>query len=122
MNHYLKCAVVALALGSAGHAWAECAAPEAPTMPDGGSATMDDMLAGQKAVKAYQAANLEYMNCLEPMIEAATAKARGESATEEDMAAAKALEEKFNAAVSAEEDVAGQFNTEIREYKAANPG
>ena len=28
----------------------------------------------------------------------------------------------YNAAVSAEEDVAGRFNTEIREYKAANPG
>jgi hypothetical protein len=28
----------------------------------------------------------------------------------------------YNEAVSAEEALAGQFNTEIREFRAANPG
>ena len=30
-------------------------------------------------------------------------------------------QETYNSAVSAEEAVAGEFSTEIREYKAANP-
>ena len=34
----------------------------------------------------------------------------------------KASQEAYNAAVSAEEVVAEQFNTAIRAYKAANPG
>lgn len=119
---YLKITVLSLALGSVGAQAQDCTAPELPTIPDGSSASMDDMLAGQKAVKAFQAANLEYMNCLDPHISAAQAKAQAEDATEDDMAAIKALEEQYNSAVSREEEVAGQFNTEIREYKAANPG
>ena len=55
-------------------------------------------------------------------ITAASAAAAAESASDEDKAALKGLEEEYNSAVSKEEDVAGQFNTEIREYKAANPG
>jgi hypothetical protein len=46
--------------------------------------------------------------------------------SDEEKAAAQETYQKgvdaYNAAVSKEEEVAGQFNTEIREYKAANPG
>ncbi len=120
--NYLKLALIGLALSGAGSAAAECTAPEMPTLPDGGTSTMEEMLAGQKSVKDFQAANLEYMNCLEPQINAAAAKATTEEGSDEDRATLKALEEAYNAAVSSEEELAGQFNTEIREYKAANPG
>jgi hypothetical protein len=102
---------------------AECVAPEAPSLPDGSSASMQDMIAGQKAVKAFQAENITYMSCVEKLITEAEAKAT--AGTEEEKAAALAAraqaESVYNAAVSVEEEVAGQFNTEIREYKAANP-
>jgi len=120
--NYLKTVLITLALGGAGSAAAECTPPEAPGLPDGGSANMEEMLAGQKAVKAFQTANLEYMNCLDPQIKEAMARAATEEASDEDRAALKSLEEAYNAAVSREEELAGQFNTEIREYKAANPG
>lgn len=98
---------------------ADCTAPEKPTVPEGGSATMDQMLEGQKAVKTYQETNLEYMKCLEPaMAEAKLAAEQGEDAALERYTAAQ---EAYNAAVSAEEEVAGEFNTQIRAYKAANP-
>mgnify|MGYP001824952642 CR=1 FL=1 len=119
--NYLKLAVLGVAFGSCGAIAADCTPPATPTLPDGASASMEDMLEGQKAVKAFQATNLEYMGCLDPHIKAATAKATGDSPTQEDVDAVKALEEQYNAAVSAEEELAGQFNTEIREYKAANP-
>jgi hypothetical protein len=105
-------------------AFAECTSPEAPTVPDGSTASMEDMLAGQKSVKAFQEANLAYMQCLEEGYTAAEAAAK--TGTEEEMAAAQEAYTKgidaYNNAVSKEEEVAGQFNIEIREYKAANPG
>lgn len=121
MNNF-KIGLAALALVSANSIAGECSIPDIPELPDGGSATMEQMLEGQKSIKAFQTANLEYMSCLDPLIAAAAEAANADSASDEDKAAVKQLEEKYNTAVSVEEDLAGQFNTEIREYKAANPG
>ena len=81
---------------------------------------MEDMLAGQKAVKAFQAENIDYMKCLEPAMTAAEAAVKAGEDGAADVY--QASQEVYNAAVSAEEAVAGEFNTAIREYKAANPG
>ena len=91
-------------------------------MPDGATASLDDMLAGQKAVKAFQASNTEYMKCLEDAFNAAEV-----NATDSADAATRAIAqaeynesiEAYNAAVSVEEEVAGAFNVELRAYKAA---
>ena len=117
-----KSLLALLALGSSMD-MADCVQPESPTLPDGSSATMDDMIAGQQAVKAFQAANLEYMGCLETQFTAA--KKTIEEGKASDAEALKAAYEKdveaYNEAVSAEEAMAGKFNTEIREFRAANP-
>lgn len=115
----IKSIALAFALGSTSALAADCEPPAQPEVPDGATASMEEMLAGQKAVKAFQAANLEYMKCLEPALTAAetAAKAGEEGAIEK----YQAVQDSYNAAVSAEEAVAGEFNTEIRAYKAANP-
>ncbi len=118
----IKLLIAGLAMSSASALAQDCTAPELPTLPDGASASYEDMIAGQGAVKEFQAANLEYMNCLEPMISEAETTAQGESATDADKAKAKELNDAYNAAVSQEEELAGKFNTAIRAYKAANPG
>ena len=118
----IKLALIGLALGSATTVAAECMIPDVPEMPDGATSSHDDMIAGQGAVKAYQAANLEYMSCLDPKIATANEAAEAKSATDEDKATAKALGEAYNTAVSMEEELADHFNAEIGEYKAANPG
>ena len=116
----IKYTALALAMGSASALAGDCTPPEAPALPDGATSTMEQMLEGQKAVKAFQAANLDYMKCLEPSLTAAEAALKeGEEGAAETY---QAVQDSYNAAVSAEEEVAGQFNTEIREYKAANPG
>lgn len=116
----IKYSALVLALSSTSALAADCEAPSVPSLPDGATSSMEQMLEGQKAVKAFQAANLEYMKCLEPQLSAATsALEAGEEGAADKY---KTLEEAYNGAVSAEEEVAGQFNTEIREYKAANPG
>ena len=107
---------------------ADCMSPDAPTLPDGASSTMQDMIAGQQAVKAFQAENIAYMDCVEKMMgetEAAAAKMAKTGSDEEKASSTAAYENavnQYNNAVSTEEEVAGQFNTELREYKAANPG
>ena len=112
----LLCAV----LQAAGvQAQGECASPEMPEMPDGASASLEEMLDGQKAVKTFQAANMDYMQCLEARFTAA--KEAVQDGGDRDAAAVyEEAVEAYNAAVNAEEEVAGQFNVELREYKAAN--
>ena len=125
MNNF-RYSVLGLLLASPLGLAADCEAPANPELPDGASSNMEQMLAGQKAVKAFQSANLEYMACLEKDFNAAEAVVNSEDASDDEKAAAQETYQKgvdaYNAAVSKEEEVAGQFNTEIREYKAANPG
>lgn len=116
----LACVFIGLALSAAVSAADDCIAPEMPEGVEGETATLEQMLASQKAVKEFQAANLAFMACLEPALAAAetAAKAGEEGAVER----YQKVQETYNAAVSREEEVAGKFNTEIRDYKAANPG
>ena len=116
----IRFAILGLALGSAVSLAEDCQKPGMPDLPDGASATMEQMLEGQQAVKTFQAALMDYLKCLEPQM--AEAQAAAEQGTEGAADSYKQLEETYNTGVSMEEDVAGRFNTEIREYKAANPG
>jgi hypothetical protein len=122
MMNTIKLALIGLALGSAPSMASECAAPGLPTLPDGATATMEQMLAGQKAVKEYQAANSEYRACLDPQVSAAEAAAAGESPSEEAKAALKKLNDDYNSSVSKEEEIAVKFNAALRDYKTAHPG
>ena len=96
-----------------------CTGPDAPTLPDGATASMDDMLAGQKAVKAFQADAIAYRGCLEGHMD----KLKEAASEGDDSAGGKyeAMTEQYNASVSAEDTLAADFNTAIRSYKAANP-
>ena len=130
----LRFVVLGLVLGSTASMAQDCVAPTAPQIPEGEKSSLEQMLAAQKAVKEFQAANLAYMSCLEPSVTAAEAAAKDAAAKVAEKAdgaedAAKAAnagllkaQETYNAAVSMEEEVAGKFNTEIRDYKTANPG
>ncbi|PLW83460.1 hypothetical protein CWI75_03650 [Kineobactrum sediminis] len=118
----VKYALAMLFVGSSMAMAAECVQPEAPTLPDGASASMEEMIAGQQAVKSFQAENVEYMRCLdEAMQKARVAVEKGKGDPEANQAIYADAVDAYNEAVSIEESVAGQFNTEIREYKAANP-
>lgn len=115
----LKFALLGLALGSTVAMAEDCVAPDAPSISEGEESTLEQMLASQKAVKEFQAANLEYMSCLEPKLTAAEAAAKeGQEGAVESY---QKIQETYNAAVSREEEVATKFNNEIRDYKTANP-
>lgn len=121
--NYLKTLAFGLLIGSGG-AWAECVAPDAPSLPNGAEASYDDMIDGQKAVKTFQEENVEYRSCVEEDIAATEAVATDEEASDEEKAAAatrhvKAVDS-YNAAVTREEEIAGKFNSQIQAYQAAN--
>lgn len=96
-----------------------CDVPVAPPAPDGESATLEEMISAQGEVKAFQAANAEYLECVDNSMTAEKAAVdEGDKSAEERFALAAA---DYNAAVSREERVAADFNSAIRAYKAANP-
>lgn len=117
----IKIALLCLVMGSS-YSFAECTSPTVPQMPDGSKATMDEMLAGKTAVGTFQKANATYLECIGKEMEAI--KATLKDGSKEDMAAAQEnftkLADTYNQAVTAEETLAGKFNTEIREFKAAS--
>ena len=122
---WLRCLGVALVIqiqAATAVADSGCTRPPRPLLPDGARATLDDMLAGQKAVKAFQAANRDYMKCLETRFTAVRANAEAPDAAVRALAQAEygMAIDAYNAAVSAEEEIAGAFNIELREFKAAN--
>ena len=119
--NYIKLALIGLVLGSTASIADDCTAPPSPTLPDGATATMEQMLAGQKAVKAYQAVNTDYRACLDPLVTAAEVAAAGDSPGPELTNTLAQLNEDYNASVSSEEQVANDFNAALRAYKKANP-
>jgi hypothetical protein len=115
-------ALFAMALGAAltaGAAHAECPYPAAPDkLPDGASATMEDMLAGQKTVKAYQKAIDDYVACIDKELEQAIAKG-GDKLKPEQKADMQHVEaQKHNAAIDQEQSVADRFNEQVKLFKA----
>ncbi len=95
----------------------ECMVPDTPKTPIGSSATLEEMIAAQDEVKSFQAANSEYLNCIDQKMIAEKKLVATDSAAEERYALAAA---DYNAAISREEKVAEDFNRAIKAYKSAN--
>ena len=104
--------VAAIATGY-GFAAAACENPAAIAIPDGKSSTMEQMLAAQAQVKAYQAAMNVFLACLDSELEA-----QGEQAPDDFKSL---MVSRHNAAVAEMEGVAAAFNDQIKAYRAANP-
>jgi hypothetical protein len=114
-------ALLAIALTAAlsGAAYADCPYPAAPTnRPDGRTATMEDMLAGQKAVKEYQKSIDVYVACIDKELDDKIA-AGGDSLKPQQKTDLQKMEaQKHNAAVDQEQSVADRFNEQVKAFKA----
>jgi hypothetical protein len=109
----LTSCVAAAITGCFAFAAAACENPAVVPIPDGKASTLEQMLAAQKDVKAYQAKMNDYLACVD-----AEAAAQGEQAPGEYKAL---MVNRHNAAVAEMEGVAAAFNDQIKAYKAANP-
>lgn len=94
-----------------------CDYPQRAEIPNGGTASKEDMLAGQRSVKAYMAAMDEYLRCIEQQ-EKDTLAEMSDIPEDEHANRTAALTKKHNAAVEEMELIAARFNEEVRAYKA----
>lgn len=105
---------------TAAAAGATCIAPTAPgTYPDGQSASLDEMKAGLKMVKEYQAQADAYMDCLSQEEPKADPKKQYSDKEKETMkAAVTAAEAKITATQGEKEAVAARINEQVKAFKA----
>jgi len=94
-----------------------CDYPESAEIPNGSTATREEMLAGQQAVRDYIAAMEEYLACIDEE-EQATLETLPDISDEERVNRERALTMKHNAAVEEMELIAARFNEEVRVYRA----
>lgn len=93
-----------------------CDYPTRVDIPDGATATKDDMLTSQRAIKDYMSAMEEYLACIAR--EEKETIADMPEITEEELAKRDAaLTKKHNAAVEEMEILAARFNEAVRAYK-----
>ena len=99
-------------------AYAECPYPQAPTkIPDGATATLEEMVAGQKVVGEYQKAINDYTACIDKELDDALAKGdKLKPEQKQDMQRVEA--QKHNAAVDQLQAIADRFNEQVKVYKA----
>lgn len=109
-------AATALATGAA---YADCPYPAAPgKLPDGASATMQEMLAGQKAVADYNKAVNEYVSCIDKEVDDAITKAGDKIKPEQKADMQRVETQKHNAAIDQLQSVADRFNEQVKVFKA----
>ncbi len=114
MKTFVSCCVAVIASGFAFAASADCETPKLEIqMPDGKTATREQMVEAQGKVKAYQAAMNVYLECVDK-----EAAAQGPDAPAEFKAM---MVERHNTAVTEMENVATAFNDQIKAFRAANP-
>jgi hypothetical protein len=111
--------VIGISLAAA-PAWAACTYPKGPDkIPDGNSATLDEMLAAQKAVKQFDADVGAYQTCLETELNEGLAAAP--TLTEDQKKERqKIVVQKQNAAAEEVTAVANRLNEQIRVYREKN--
>lgn len=95
-----------------------CDYPERPTLPDGGTAAKEDMIAAQSAVKGFLAAIDEYLTCIEQE-EKAAIEAMDNPDEETIKRRDDLLAKRFDAANEEKFMFGEQWNQQVRAYNEA---
>lgn len=116
----LKKTALFLAVIASGPLYADCIVPTPPTkIPDGSTATLDEMRNTQKLMKSYNDLIKAYTDCLrlEQANELVVAK-DAKISTNDRQLLERAESEKNNRAVDQATEITGRFNEQVRIYKA----
>ena len=98
-----------------------CDYPERVMIPNGNTATKEDMIAAQRGVKKYVAEMEVYLECIVDE-ERIARDAIDDLPPEVEQEREDMLNKKYNAAVDEMERVAAQFNAEVQAYRAQESG
>lgn len=122
MKSGFRTLAVLAALACSATAGAECIYPRTTAdVPDGKTATQEQIVAAMNAVKRYNEEINAYLNCLQTESDAQIAALP--DPTPEQIRQIKGIQTaKHNAAVDELEAYATRFNEQLRAYKARNPG
>lgn len=116
MKNFVKLICSTLVLFGAQSALA-CDYPVRVDIPNGTTASKEEMLEGQREVKRFVAEMEVYLECI--VEEEKLARARIEEISPEDEQQREdMLNKKYNAAVDEMERIAAQFNVEVQAYRA----
>jgi len=96
-----------------------CDYPSRVLIPNGSTATKEDMLNGQRNVKSYVSEMESYLDCIVEEEKVAVA-AMDDLEPEDEQQREDMINKKYNAAVDEMERLAAQFNAEVQAYKAKN--
>ena len=93
-----------------------CDYPHRANVPDGTTSTKEQMIEGQRGIKAYMSAMEEYLSCIETAEQETVAGADDidEAAKQQRI---EMYNKKYNAAVDEMNLVAEEFNVQVRAYK-----
>ena len=116
MNKLITCFVSILLLFSS-HLAMSCDYPQRVLIPNGNTATQEEMLEGQREVKRYIEEMDSYLECMETE-ESQSRESINDLDPEEEQEREVVFNKKYNAAVDEMERLAAQFNAEIQAYKA----
>jgi hypothetical protein len=98
-----------------------CDYPTRVMVPNGNTATKEDMLNGQKGVKTYVTEMEVYLECI--IAEEKSARdALGDLEPGQEQEREGMVNKKYNAAVDEMERLAAQFNAEVQAYNAQDEG
>ena len=94
-----------------------CDYPSRVLIPNGNTATKEEMIEGQRGVKEYVTSMEIYLECIVEE-EKQAREAIVDLQPEDEQDREDALNKKYNAAVDEMERVAAQFNAEVQAYRA----
>jgi hypothetical protein len=105
---------------AASFALQSCPTAVAPAVPDGASASLDQMKTAQSGFQAYDAATNAYVKCVDAAVDR-IAQQSG-TAAPSDLEALRIFGVRaHNTAIDQEQAVVDQFNGQVRTYKAKHP-
>jgi len=95
-----------------------CPAFTAPPLPNGTTASLEQMSAARATFQAYDAATNAYVACVDSTVDRVARQFAG-TATEADIRALKSFRVRaHNEAIDQEQAIADQLNAQVRAYKA----
>ena len=104
----------------AGAALQACPRATAPAVPDGGTASREEMAAATAAFKSFDTATNSYVQCVDVTIQRIAGQ--HPEASQDDLHSLKEFGRvAHNTAIDQETAVADQLNAQVRSYKAKHP-
>lgn len=121
MFRFIASTLFAFSLGIGAAMADDCTPPgDAPSIPNGKTASQEEMVAGSEAVREFQAGTQSYLDCIDAEdqrlqdAQAATDKPGKERILKQ----REAMRKEYNAAVDDLHKVAGAFNQAIKDFNA----